>query len=155
LFAYEGRAAQAVRRLKYSRATSLAGPMAELLEEARRLLPPHDWIVPVPIHWARRAQRGFNQAELLSEKAPRNLVRPSFIRRVRFTRPQVGLGTEERLTNLAGAFEAQPEVRGHRILLVDDVVTSGGTALACAYALRQAGAKETGLLTFCGEGARV
>jgi ComF family protein len=151
LFLFEGRAAQAVRRLKYDRATSLARPMAELMERARRELPAHDLVVPVPIHWVRRAQRGFNQSELLAELAPQNLIRPKFLVRTRFTRPQVGLSAKERLVNLTGAFKAAPAVRGARVLLIDDVVTSGGTALACAHALRLAGALETGLLTFCGE----
>ncbi|MCW5938128.1 MAG: ComF family protein [Fimbriimonadaceae bacterium] len=151
LFLFEGRAAQAVRRLKYGRATSLARPMAEMIEQARVEAPAHDVIVPVPIHWVRRTQRGFNQSELLAELAPRDLTRPGFLVRTRFTRPQVGLTAKERLVNLTGAFKAGPAVRGARVLLIDDVVTSGGTALACAHALRMAGALETGLLTFCGE----
>ncbi|MBX9977479.1 MAG: hypothetical protein K2X98_04470 [Alphaproteobacteria bacterium] len=125
--------------------------MAEMVEEARQMAPPHDRVIPVPIHWIRRAQRGFNQAELLAERVPKDLLDTRALRRVRPTRPQVGLGTQERLVNLAGAFAADPRVRGARILLLDDVVTSGGTALACAHALKRAGATEVGLLTFCGE----
>jgi ComF family protein len=125
--------------------------MAELLEEARHRLPPHDVVVPVPIHWARRAQRGFNQSELLAELAPKEILRPEILARTRFTRPQVGLSASERLKNLSGAFKASKAVRGLRVLLIDDVVTTGGTALACAQALLDSGATETGLLTFCGE----
>jgi predicted amidophosphoribosyltransferase len=71
--------------------------------------------------------------------------------RVKKTRPQVELSPAERRANLRGAFVATEAVQGRRVLIVDDVVTTGGTAVACAEALKQAGAVEVGLLTFCGE----
>ena len=149
LFRYENRAAQAVRRLKYGRATSLAGAMAnEMREGFERLRLDPDYVVPVPIHWSRRCARGFNQAELLGEALP-NVVR--LLHRVRRTRPQVGLTRDERARNLAGAFRAESAVANHKILLIDDVLTSGQTARECAKALRAAGATEVGILAFCGE----
>lgn len=143
LFRYEGRAGQAVRRLKFERVTSLARPMSALMAAAP--LPPGYVVTPVPIHWSRRCLRGFNQAELLAQgfgETEKHLVR------IRRTRPQVGLPRPERLKNLMGAFDAEG-VSGKSILLVDDVVTTGGTALACADALRKAGALRVGLLCFC------
>ena len=150
LYAYTGRAGQAVRRLKYERRTALTPYLSGLInQEIRdRGLDP-DWIVPVPIHWSRRCSRGFNQAELLLDQTPH---RSDLLLRVRRTQPQVGLSANERLKNLEGAFQASPEVSGRRILLVDDVLTSGQTARECAIALRTAGATEVGILALCGEG---
>lgn len=149
LFRYTGRAAQAVKRLKFERATALAEPMSlEIAEGVAAIEVEFDTIVPVPIHWLRRMQRGFNQAELLCRRLDPDLVQPSWLRRIRATRPQVGLSTRERLRNLEGAFSADPAVLGQRILLIDDVVTSGGTAAECARTLRKAGADWVGILTF-------
>lgn len=147
LYRYEGRAAQAVRRLKYSRCTSLAAFMADEIAEAAARLPDNDLVVPVPIHWSRRNRRGFNQSELLTEglnPAIKALVR------VRSTRPQAGLPRELRERNIQGAFRASSVVANKRILLVDDVLTSGHTARECAKALRAAGAVEVGILAYCG-----
>lgn len=152
LYAFDGRAAQAVKRLKYSRATALAKPMAVLLSECYETagLPEFDAIVPVPIHWTRRYARGFNQSEMLCEGFPKGLVQQDLLKRSKNTRPQVGLSREERLNNLKGAFEGLTKVRGLRLLLIDDVTTTGGTATACAIALKDAGAEYVGILTFCG-----
>lgn len=149
-YEYSGRAAQAVRRLKYGRATALAPFMAE---ELMRLAVEHgltDWAaVPVPIHWSRRCQRGFNQAELIAERMP--LVLKGALVRARATRPQVGLSGSDRASNIAGAFRASAAVAGRRLMLIDDVVTSGNTARECALALLDAGAAEVGVLSFAGE----
>ncbi len=154
LFAFDGRAAQAVKRLKYERVTSLADPMSALMSTAPSELglPDVDAVVPVPIHWSRACGRGFNQSTLLCQGFDRALVRPELLRRIRSTRPQVGLSPAQRLTNLLGAFEAPSEVRGLRVMLVDDVTTSGGTGVACATALRERGCASVGLLAFCGVG---
>ncbi len=151
-FAYEGRAAQAVQRLKYSRVTSLAARMATLLAEALddRGLHHVDAVVPVPIHWRRRCMRGFNQSELLSALVPAAKLRPDLLTRIRSTRPQVGLTSEQREKNIQGAFKAHPTVNGKSILLIDDVLTSGQTAQECAKALKQTGAFEVGILAFAG-----
>lgn len=147
---YSGRAAQAVRRLKYERVTSLAAPMGKMLTakaEENNLFGCH-LAVPVPISRSRLRERGFNQAELLCEGLkPAMLVEPA-LARTRHTRPQVGLSREERLKNLEGVFQAVLPVRGKDILLVDDVSTSGGTATACASALLAAGANRVVMLAF-------
>ncbi|HVL38755.1 MAG TPA: ComF family protein [Fimbriimonadaceae bacterium] len=151
-YCYEGRAAQAVQRLKYERATSLAAPMSALLRQnlVQHGLLEVDAIVPVPIHWQRRNLRGFNQSELLCEALERDLVQPDLLRRIRATRPQVGLTPEQRLHNLRGAFAAQSAVAGLRVLLIDDVITSGHTVRECARALRDEGAAWVGACSFAG-----
>ncbi len=156
LFEYEGRASQAVKRLKYECATSLADPMAALMSTSadKLKLLEVDGIVPVPIHWSRRYHRGFNQAELLCEQMPPLLVDRKLLRRTRATRPQVGLSGEERSRNIQNAFEASYDVSGKRILLVDDVLTTGNTANECARTLLAAGAKEVKGLFFAGEHVR-
>jgi ComF family protein len=152
VFRYDQRAAQAVRRLKYERATALSRWMSESIAElaAKRRLQ-MDLIVPVPIHWTRRFDRGFNQSELLCEALPKPLVDFKAIVRTRATRPQVGLSREERLKNLSGAFRATRRVDGKGVLLVDDVCTTGQTARECAACLRAAGALTVTFIAFAGE----
>lgn len=111
---------------------------------------PEDVIVPVPIHPSRRAIRGFNQAELCASRVKGLLVQPSYLKRIRATRPQAGLSLREREENLNRAFRASPEVRGRSVILVDDVVTSGHTGRACARSLKEAGAVSVGIVAFCG-----
>ena len=95
--------------------------------------------------------RGFNQAELLCREMPSEKLSLALMLRVRKTRPQAELNANQRRTNLLDAFVASSEVAGKSVLLVDDVVTTGGTGIACASALKKAGAQEVGLLAFCGE----
>lgn len=153
LFKYEDRAGQAVRRLKYDRITSLGEPMAVLMRAAYDHfgLNHLDLILPVPIHWRRRTHRGFNQSDLLAELLPPNKLAPDSLLRIKKTRPQVELTPAERLTSLEGAFRSETDLRGMHILLVDDVITTGGTAEACTAALKAAGADQVTILTFCGE----
>ena len=152
LYHYTGRAGQAVRRLKFSRTTLLAAPMAERLRAAyeREFAGEVDAIVPVPLHWTRRFMRGFNQSELLCFALPESLVKPRLLSRVRATQPQSSLDPKARLVSLADAFRAAPAVSGKSILLVDDVVTSGSTAAECSRTLRDAGAVSVALLAFAG-----
>ena len=152
LYRYEGRAEQAVQRLKFSRATVLARPMAlRLREYAEKLgLDGAELIVPVPIHWSRRFYRGFNQSELLCEGFEPGSIMRGLLRRVRATRPQVGLTPEERRTNLHDAFRCIGEANGKSILLVDDVCTTGHTVGECARVLKEAGAREVRAIAFCG-----
>jgi ComF family protein len=127
--------------------------MGQLLREAlESRAVDADLLVPVPLSAARLRQRGFNQAALLAEEiavSVGGLVAPDLLTRTE--RPsQRSLGEADRLSNLAGAFRcARPaETRGKRILLVDDVVTTGATASACADTLAQAGAARICVLAF-------
>jgi ComF family protein len=106
--------------------------------------------VPVPLHWRRRLARGFNQSALLAQAASRRygLRVLHAVRRRRATSAQAGLSNAERRANVAGAFRVRRRrvVAGRRILLVDDVMTTGATASACAAALKRAGAGYVALL---------
>jgi ComF family protein len=101
-----------------------------------------DVVVPVPLHPARHAERGFNQSAELGRWVARGVGRrfcEGAVSRVRDTRRQVGLHLDERRTNLTGAFACGPSLRGLRVAVVDDVLTTGSTARAMAVTLRDAG----------------
>jgi ComF family protein len=102
-------------------------------------------IVPVPLHWARRWSRGYNQSAVLAEALAVRLhlpIRPGLLRRVRATPRQKGQSRPERRANVHGAFLARQDayLRGKTVLLIDDVMTTGSTAHEAAHALRAAGA---------------
>jgi ComF family protein len=102
-----------------------------------------DLIVPVPLHPKRQAERGYNQSALLARELSRQVglpVAPAELVRTVRTRPQVGLNRDERRANIAGAFRCAGKVTDLRIVLVDDVCTTGATLEACAAELRSAGA---------------
>jgi len=143
--AYQGPLARAVAALKYEGQLELAGPLGRLLTPADLLRRDWDAVVPVPLHPWRALLRGYNQAALLTRWAlPSGLrARPRLLRRVRPTAPQTGQDAAARRHNLAGAFQAAPAVAGLRLLVLDDVTTTGATLHACLHALRAAGARET------------
>lgn len=143
-----------VHLLKYGDRLDLAVPLANWMGRAgAELLPEADALVPVPLYWTRLWQRRFNQsAELARRIAARSGVAAidDALVRTRATVPQVGLVRAERAKNVHGAFAVPPErraaVRGKRIVLIDDVLTTGATANACARILRRAGAKSVDVL---------
>ncbi len=112
-------------------------------------------MIPVPLHWQRRWQRGFNQSELLAHEIARRAGLPvlDVLRRVRATKTQAGLSNTNRRRNVAQAFRCRrgsrwlQRIQGKRVLLIDDVMTTGSTAAACAGALKRAGAAGVVLLT--------
>ena len=127
----------------------LAAPLAALMIEAlgRAAWPSPDAVVAVPMAWARRLRRGYNQAELLAHEVARTLgVRPVRALRRRGRGTQVGTARRERLRLAASAFPVRRAVHG-QVVLVDDVLTTGATATACTRALRRAGAAEVYVLT--------
>jgi ComF family protein len=148
--AYEGALRELIHLYKYGRMRPLAKPLADMLSAALPRDRAFDVVVPVPLHWRRLWQRGFNQSELLARATARRCGIPMWnaVRRLRATEAQAGLTNALRRRNVAGVFRVKPRVRveGLRVLLVDDVMTTGATAGACAAALKRAGAKSVALL---------
>lgn len=153
---YDEVARELIHRLKYGDRLELARAMgAMMLLAGRELIAEADLIVPVPLHRWRLWTRRFNQAAALGAVLAASSGKPlrtDLLRRVRRTRPQVGLSRNERAENLQGALRAAPGARAHlegrRALLVDDVLTTGATANAAARALLKAGAAQVDVLTF-------
>ena len=157
VFQYEGPLRDAVYSLKYDDiraiAPRLAGIMVEVLpEKARKDVRA---LAPVPVSGKRVRSRGYNQSELLARHVSRVVdipVMPTLLWRVRDTGPQARAATEtERRQNVAGAFEASAQTAGMRVLLIDDVMTTGSTLNACASALKEAGAEWVGALVLARE----
>jgi len=149
---YDGKLRQLIHLLKYSRMRPLARPLARCMASRLGELGPLDLIIPVPLHGPRKWRRGFNQAEALAREVSRFAGVPwtaGVLRRTRATPPQVGLSHRQRRLNLTGAFAVRrPEsVRQRRVLLVDDVMTTGATLDTCARALTAAGARSVAGLT--------
>ncbi|MCC6652254.1 MAG: ComF family protein [Candidatus Eisenbacteria bacterium] len=145
------RATAVVHALKYGDRPALARDLGAVMAAAV----PSAWrrgtlVTEVPLHPARRRERGYNQAELLSSSLADEIGAPhvpGLLRRVRATPAQARLGGEERRRNLAGAFAATRPgwLAGRRILVVDDVLTTGATLDACLETLERAGAKVAGV----------
>ena len=147
---YEGVGEKVVHALKYDGCTPVVEKVAVPLMLGVLGDTAFEAVVPVPLHRARRRRRGFNQAELLARGLARRLGAPvsDKLEAVRRTRDQVELSAAERRANVAGAFAARGGVRG-RILLVDDVFTTGATSSACAQTLTHAGADEVHVISLC------
>lgn len=149
---YADEAGRLVRLLKYGDTRAAALPLGQAMA---RLASPERWdlLAPVPLHRKRLRRRGYNQAALLCAEVARATGLPmaaNALVRVRGGRSQVGRSRAQRLKSLVGAFRADPAaVADKRVLLVDDVCTTGATGAACAVALWQAEAAEVGLLTAC------
>jgi len=148
---YDGTLRKLIHLFKYDRFKPLARPLGKLLASAL----PRDWkydmVVPMPLHWRRSWERGFNQSELLGKALSTKLGAPLVraVRRKRRTPSQAGLTNAQRRVNVAGAFvwNKRVSVKDRHVLLVDDVLTTGATASACAAVLKRAGAKRVTVLT--------
>jgi ComF family protein len=152
---YSGAMRTLVHQLKYADRHDGRTLLARWLADAgRELLPGADAIVPVPLSRLRLILRQFNQAAVLAGELSRRTgvpMEPLLLERIRATRSQVGMTREQRRRNVAGAFGVPPRRRaglaGRNILLVDDVLTTGATADACARTLKRAGAARVDVLT--------
>ena len=150
---YEGVLRELIHLFKYGGVKTLARPLGDFLAAALPRDERFDAVTPVPLHWRRQWQRGFNQSDLLARDVSRRCSFPVLraLRRVNPTAAQAGLSNTARRRNVAAAFRARGgeshRLEGKRILLIDDVMTTGSTAAACALALKRAGAARVALLT--------
>lgn len=145
---FGGAVAMALKRFKYEERADLARPLGHLLQQAVVDAGIHaDIVIPVPLHPRRLADRGYNQSALLARAVSQQLdvsFAPRALARCRQTAQQARLGRAARLENMAEAFEVRDKqaVALRSVLLVDDVLTTGATLLACRQALEKAGAKD-------------
>lgn len=154
-FVYTGVARTAVHRLKFGGLRALAPLMAPAMAGTVRYGSPAEVVVPVPLHRSRLKERGYNQAQLLADRVAVALGVPldtRLLSRVRQAGTQVDAGSATvRQANVRGAFEATRQALGLRVLLVDDVTTTGSTLDAAAGALKEAGAAAVHCVTFAKE----
>ena len=158
---YEGGLRELVHLLKYNGIRPAANVLGRMLAEAVAAIEPsfeqaNVLVIPVPLYQGKRRQRGFNQAELIARAAvrchptrERFEVVPDILERTRDTRSQIGMTNDQRRENMRGALALRraAEVTGREVLLVDDVYTTGATALECARVLRKAGASAVWVVT--------
>ena len=151
---YDEQARRIILPLKYGDRVEAAGALgAHMARAGATLLRDAEVLVPVPLHWRRRLRRRYNQAALLAWAIGRHAgctVLPDAIRRVRATQSLAGKTRRERAATVAGAFVLRPSraahIAGRGVVLVDDVLTTGATAAACANVLLAAGAAHVDLL---------
>jgi ComF family protein len=140
-------------RLKYGRKVALARTMSRYMHPLIGDLPGEAVLVPVPLHRSRLWSRGFNQSAIVARELSRRTGFPvavDALRRVRRTPPLKGMGMRQRRRTVAGAFRTDPaaELRGRTVVLIDDVLTTGSTANACARVLKRAGAARVDLVSW-------
>ena len=157
-FPHAGEARELVHLLKYSADRAAAPLLGECMAHALAMSAAggerFDMVIPVPLHPERLEERGYNQALLLAKIVGRHLSVPvvdEALLRIHPTATQTVRSREARLSAMQGAFRVpDPEaVKGRAILLVDDVITTGATAMSCARALMNAGAGSVTMLTAC------
>jgi ComF family protein len=148
---YEGVLRKLIHLFKYGGVQPLAKPFGALLLRALPRDASFDVIIPMPLHWRRRFERRFNQSALLAREVSKrwNVPVENLLRRRKATTPQAGLSNAKRRANVAGAFEMRGGTRLNdlRVLLIDDVLTTGASASACARVLKRAGARSVTVLT--------
>jgi ComF family protein len=149
---FEGTLREAIHRFKYRYTRELAGPLGEMLVAFWLRAPLSvDVLVPVPLHRRRQKERGYNQAELLARELGNALgirVACDILCRTRYTLAQARLDVHRRRANVAGAFLCRDSrLQGKRVLLIDDVCTTGATLEACSIALKEREARSVWALT--------
>jgi ComF family protein len=153
---YDDVARTLVHALKYQDRTDLAPAMGRWMARAgREILREADALIPVPLHWRRGWSRRYNQSGALARVIERQSgvkLASEALRRVRPTEQQIGLSRSQRASNVQGAFKVAAEraadIHGRRLILIDDVLTSGATVDACARALLRAKALSVDVLVF-------
>lgn len=153
---YDAVSGRIVQALKYHDHTELARSIGAMMARAAgELAPETDLVVPVPLHRGRLWQRRFNQSAMIAAEIARRIGQPhvpDLVERIKATRRQVGLRATERLANVQGAFrvsaESRLKVAGRRVLLVDDVYTTGATVKAVTRALLRGGASGVDVVVF-------
>ena len=153
-YKYSGALKEMLHKLKFEGESKFLQPLAE---EAAFLVQAYgesgfDMVISVPTDAARRKQRGFDIPESIFAQAlaVKGAWKPQVLARIRATAPQYGLTPDKRRSNVRGCFAVQGDVRGAKILLVDDILTTGATLDEAAKILKQAGAKSVYALTLCG-----
>lgn len=148
---YEGALQRLIHLFKYGKVETLARPLGRLLIQAIPLDQRFDVIMAMPIHWRKRFERGFNQAELLARPVARRygMKLCGSLRRKRYAKSQASLTEAQRTENLKDAFEVRncASLAGKHVLLIDDVFTTGATLRAAAAALKGAGVARVSALT--------
>ncbi len=152
-FEYKGNMRKTILDFKFNNCRAYAPLFAELMKEyidSYNVWDSFDFIVPVPLHKQRMRERGYNQSELIAEHLSEYLsipIRTDLIKRIRATARQSVLKKIDRVLNVQGAFSCKDNMAGKRILLFDDISTTGNTLQACADALDKANAEFIGALT--------
>lgn len=153
-YKYDGALKEMLHKLKFEGESKFLQPLAE---EAAFLVQAYgesgfDMVVSIPTDTARRKQRGFDIPESIFAQAlaVKGTWQPQVLVRIKATAPQYGLAPDKRRSNVRGCFKVQGDVRGAKILLVDDILTTGATLDEAAKTLKQAGAKSVCALTLCG-----
>jgi ComF family protein len=148
---YDGALRKLIHLFKYGKVESMAGPLSRFLSAAVPLDVEFEVVIAMPMHWRKQWERGFNQAELLAAPIARRygLKLGTNLRRQRYTVAQASLTEAQRRKNLEKSFRVKrpTEVSGKRILLIDDVFTTGTTLRTAAEALKAAGAAHVSALT--------
>lgn len=152
VYLYKSDLSRAVRLLKYSKKSLLGSHLGGLMKGHNLSAISYDVIVAVPLHISRLRERGFNQSQLLAEGLGKGMsldVDKYILERVRPTGSQAGMSSKERQANVRGAFSLRSgaDVAGRRILLIDDVYTTGATVKECSAVLKEAGASVVNVIT--------
>ncbi|OGW56791.1 MAG: hypothetical protein A2Z09_01720 [Nitrospirae bacterium RBG_16_43_8] len=145
---YSDALAEAINLMKFSGLRRLANPMGKLFLNLE--MPECDGIIPVPLSKSALRERGFNQSLLMAKVISKKLKTPLYmdiLLKRKDTLPQVGLSSKERMKNLKGVFKTSGKINKLRLLLLDDVMTTGATARECSKTLMSAGAKEVIVIT--------
>ncbi len=148
---YRGPIKNIIKNLKYKNRGYLANILSEILfnRYSKIVKPEFDLIVPVPLHAGKLEKRGYNQAALIAKNLSKKTKIPlanSIVKRVKTTKPQYQLTRKERIKNLKNAFRSTKILHGERVLLIDDVATTGSTVQNCASVIVKAGSGKVSAL---------